>query len=246
MSLESIGTASDIYFTLLRNKMIDRDDDKIKPYLEDASIRETVNVLARKSGTQILEGVASVQMVVLPEGSLYATSFTHLRERFSSFQNKTEFNLVRFILMIYIAEIDSSLLTRSLAETDGMSFEKLVLTVDETFQALDENLNENTEKNWGIPIKQLMELWYLKDPKEDGKENFNPSTKTKQGLVLYAMRLLESEKVLRLFKEDEEYIIFPKEELYDRIEQIFHHSERFQHIKQLVKEIRKEGPHASN
>ena len=245
MSLESVDVASDIYFTLLKNKKIDRDDDKIQPYLENSSVREAVNIIARNSGTQILEGMSSVQIVVLPEGSLYATSYTHLKERFSGFQNKQEFNLVRFILMIYIAEVDSSLLTRSLAESDGMSFEKIMMITDETFQLITEKLNDDTEKNWGLPIKQLIELWNLKDPKEDEKDSFNPSTKTKQGLILHGMRLLESEKVLRIYKEGEEYIIFPNEELYERIEQIFHNSERFQHIKSLLLMLRKEDNHAS-
>lgn len=244
---EIIEKASNIYFYLLKNKLVERESDLIQPYLENSSVRAAVNIMARNSGTQILEGSISVQLVVLPEGSLYATSFTHLKERFSAYKDKSEFNLVRFILMIYILEIDSSILSKNLFDTDGISLERLMLMVDETFNAILEGLDETTEQNWGIPIKELITLWNTKEPREDNREKLNSSTRTKQGLILYGIKtLLATEKMVRIHEEDGGYIIFPTIEFHERVEQIFHDNDRYQYNKLLLSRVREGNIDASN
>lgn len=54
MSAESIKTASAVYFTLLKDKVIDENSEHFQAYF-DPEVRQTVLLLADESGTFIIE-----------------------------------------------------------------------------------------------------------------------------------------------------------------------------------------------
>ena len=90
MSAENIKKASAVYFTLLRDKVIDETSEHFQMYYEP-EVRKTVLMLADESGTYIIESPKRIHLVVQPTGSVFATNFTHLRDKHKQVENKKHF-----------------------------------------------------------------------------------------------------------------------------------------------------------
>jgi hypothetical protein len=77
MNAETIKRASAVYFSLLKEKVIDENSEHFQTYF-DPEVRQTVLLLADESGTYIIESPKRIQLVVQPTGSVFATNFTHI------------------------------------------------------------------------------------------------------------------------------------------------------------------------
>ena len=67
MSAESIKTASAVYFTLLKDKVIDENSEHFQAYF-DPDVRQTVLLMADESGTFIIESPKRIQLVYPKQG----------------------------------------------------------------------------------------------------------------------------------------------------------------------------------
>lgn len=90
MSADSIKTASAVYFTLLKDKVIDENSEHFQAYF-DPDVRQTVLLMADESGTFIIESPKRIQLVVQPTGSVFATNFTHMKDRHKQVETKNTF-----------------------------------------------------------------------------------------------------------------------------------------------------------
>ena len=92
MNAETIKKASAVYFTLLKEKVIDETSEHFQTYFEP-EVRQTVLLLADESGTYIIESPKRIHLVVQPTGSVFATNFTHMREKHRQIETKKHFHL---------------------------------------------------------------------------------------------------------------------------------------------------------
>jgi hypothetical protein len=246
-SAEQVVTASSAFNYLLKQKIVEKGNIHIQPYLEDAEIQEIVRILARQSGTQILEASQKIHLVAHAEGSVYANSFTQLKEKHHYIKTKNDLYLLHIILMVYLSEVDGDLLVRSHYEINGITFEKLEAVVAQTFEYWEKELDNdpNFESKWGISIRSVMELWASKALKDEDRERLVVSMKTRFNCIKAAVTLLEEEKLLRVINDEGTYIIYPLEDLFDRLTQLYHDHERFKVLKEFI-QARKEDLHASN
>lgn len=97
MNAETIKRASAVYFTLLKDKVIDENSEHFQTYFEP-EVRQTVLLLADESGTYIIEAPKRIHLVVQPTGSVFATNFTHLKEKHKQVETKNTFTLLALLL----------------------------------------------------------------------------------------------------------------------------------------------------
>ena len=90
MNAEIIKKASAVYFSLLKEKVIDENSEHFQAYFEP-EVRQTVLLMADESGTYIIETPKRIHLVVQPTGSVFATNFTHMREKHRKLKRKNIF-----------------------------------------------------------------------------------------------------------------------------------------------------------
>ena len=72
--------------------MIDENSEHFQTYFEP-EVRQTVLLLADESGTYIIETPKRIHLVVQPTGSVFATNFTHMKEKHKQIETKKHFHL---------------------------------------------------------------------------------------------------------------------------------------------------------
>lgn len=233
---EQLHKSASIYFYLLRHKMIDRNQDFLAPYFSEQEIHEATNIIAKQSGTMILETPTKLHLVVEPEGSVYASSFTQLKDKHSRIKNRDELDLLHILLMVLLSEMDGDLLIRNEQEISGVTIHKWIELVDQTMARWDQELQKQPEieAEWGIAIVQIKDMWFAKQPYEDGGGKPVASTKTKYSYCTLAANLLVEERLLRIIEDDDQTILLPTDELYDRLDLLYHDHDRFKQLKSII------------
>jgi hypothetical protein len=237
MAAEKMKIATEIFAKLMKHKMVDLNESVLRSYFDDSQVHDLVQQIAHSFGTIILEGHEKLQLISDGKDSIFATSFTHLKEKYSDIENKKEFYLLCNILMIYLSEIDGDLSVRSRNELRGLSFyrlEELITKVYSFWKVKIEN-DEEYEKKWAMNIRVQVEYWLSKDIKDDSSK-LTPSMKNKFSIIKKAMNLLENEHLVNIIQEGDEHMIFAYPELYERIEGLFHNYERYTMLRSLIVE----------
>ncbi|MCM3709109.1 DUF6063 family protein [Sporosarcina luteola] len=239
MAGEKIKMATDIYAYLMRHKMVSRKESILRFYYDDMHVYDIVHQIANSFGTIILEGRDKLQLIADGTESVFATSFTHLKEKYSDIENKKEFYLLCHILMIYLSEIDGELSLRSRYELQGLSLYRLEELVTNVFSFWKEQLeiDQDFEKRWAVNIREEIELWLSKDLKDEGNK-LTASMRNKFSIMKKALSLLESESLLTVIVEGEEPTVYAYQELFERIEGLFHNYERYTMLRNALLEAR--------
>ena len=92
MNAEIVKKAAAVYFSLLKDKVIDENNEQFQIYF-DPDVRQAVHLLADEAGTYIIESPKRIHLIVQPTGSVFATNFTHLKEKHRQVETKKQFNL---------------------------------------------------------------------------------------------------------------------------------------------------------
>jgi hypothetical protein len=239
MAAEKIKMATDIYAKLMKHKMIDRNESVFRSYFDDTHVHDLVQQIARSFGTIILEGQEKLQLLSDGKESIFATSFTHLKEKYSDIENKNEFYLLCNILMIYLSEIDGDLSVKSRYELRGLSFYRLEELITNVFNYWKDKVEneEDYEKKWAMNIREQVEFWLSKDLKDDSNK-LTPSMKNKFSIMKKALNLFENENLLNVILEGDEHIVYAYPELYERIEGLFHNYERYTMLRDVIVEAK--------
>jgi len=239
MAAEKIKMATDIYARLMKDKIIDRNESAIRSYFDDSDVHNLVQQIARSFGTIILEGHEKLQLISDGKASVFATSFTHLKEKYSDIENKKEFYLLCHILMIYLSEIDGDLSVKAHHELSGLSFYRLEELITNVFSYWKERLanDDDYEKKWAVNIREQVEFWLSKDLKEDSHK-LSPSMKNKFSIIKKALNLFENENLLTVILEGDEHTVYAYPELYERLEGLFHNYERYTMLRDVIVEAK--------
>jgi Family of unknown function (DUF6063) len=245
MNAESIKRASAVYFTLLKDKVIDENSEHFQTYF-DPEVRQTVLLLADESGTYIIESPKRIQLVVQPTGSVFATNFTHMKEKHKQIETKKHFHLISVVIMSFLAAIDRNQAAKIRTKREGISFYALERSVNDLMMNWESILK--TKPSFGeeerIDMKEVVTTWKYMEVDTDDYGVKKGNRRTRIGLIASAMRLLETEGLIVILDRDDIAKVIPKTELFERIEYLYHDYDRYELLKKLL--TTEEDEHAEN
>ncbi|MGP4073278.1 DUF6063 family protein [Piscibacillus sp. B03] len=235
MDVETMKIASNIFFTLLDQKVLTDEDERFKQYSEP-DVRSAVNVMADESKTYIIETQTKLHLVTKPDGSVFATHFSHLKSKYPDVENKKKFNLISMIIMTYLAEIDQSVASKWKRKREGITYYVIEQQVSKLIQQWEQTLNENPEfsKEKGIAMNEIITLWHNLETLDERDQR--PNRRTRIGIIMTAMKLLKDEGLVHITEMEDIHHIFPKDELFERVESYYQNQRRYQEVKQLILE----------
>lgn len=236
--VEHVSEASALFFELLRRRMIPNHDRALLSYQEKDEVREALKLLADEAGVWVVQGVEHVHLVARAEGSVFATSFTHMKRRYSDVETKRYFHLMNVILLVFLAEVDVETSRRLRWESNGVSYYQLEKQVDAVLKQWEKQQEQSAGSfgvSWGLAVEEMAELWHtMAVDDESDRDRLSGNRRTHLGLIHMAVRLLKEEGLIYIV-EDEMRII-PRSVLYERLEAVYHHQERYREMKRLVLE----------
>ncbi|WP_423801826.1 DUF6063 family protein [Neobacillus sp. SAB-20_R2A] len=245
MNAESIKKASAVYFTLLKEKVIDENSEHFETYF-DPEVRQTVLLLADESGTYIIESPKRIHLVAQPTGSIFATNFTHLKDKHKQIESKKHFHLVSIVIMAFLAAIDSNQAAKIRTKREGISYYALERLVNDLIMKWDSILKAKPAfgEEERIDMKDVVTTWKYMEVETDDYGAKKGNRRTRIGLIASSMRLLETEGLIVILDRDDIPKAIPKQELFERIEYLYHDYDRYELFKNLM--TTEEGEHAEN
>lgn len=239
---EDIRNASELFFRLLSNRILPASDILATQFYENNDIREIVKNMAEQGGLRIFGTRQNLHLVADGEGSVFATTYTQMKEKYSKLQRKKHFYLANIIICIYISEIDRENSYSFRIEDAGISYYKLEEIITDTLDSWKKRSEkEDTfSKDFAIAIDEIHRLWNIEmSHSKEGKDGvgFSLSAQTRLGFINEALKPLEQENlIIDLHKENR---IVPKEELYERLDNLYHDGDRYNEIMEIIKSYKK-------
>ncbi|MEH7417513.1 DUF6063 family protein [Neobacillus drentensis] len=245
MNADTIKRASAVYFTLLKEKVIDENSEQFQAYF-NPEVRQTVLLLADESGTYIIESPKRIQLVVQPTGSVFATNFTHLKEKHRQVETKKHFHLMSVVIMSFLAAIDRNHAAKIRTKREGISYYALERQVNDLIMNWDSILKARPDfgEEERIDMKEVVTTWKYMEVDTDDYAVKKGNRRTRIGLIAGAMRLLETEGLIVILDRDDIPKAIPKQELFERIEYLYHDYDRYELFKKLM--TSEEDEHAEN
>jgi hypothetical protein len=235
MNTETIKKASAVYFSLLKDKVIDENNEHFQAYFEP-EVRQTVLLLADESGTYIIESPKRIHLVVQPTGSVFATNFTHMKDKHRQIETKKHFHLISVIIMSFLATIDRNQAAKIRTKREGISYYALERQVNDLIMSWDDMLKENSSfgADERIDMQEVVTVWKYMEVDTDDYGSKKGNRRTRIGLIASSMRLLETEGLIVVLDRDDIPKAIPKNELFERIEYLYHDYDRYEMFKKLM------------
>src|SRR6478736_36091 len=188
MNPETIKKASAIYFSLLKEKVIDENSEHFQSYFEP-DVRQTVLLLADESGTYIIETPKRIQLVVQPTGSVFATNFTHMKEKHRQIETKKHFHLISVVIMAFLASIDRNQAAKIRTKREGISYFALERQVNDLVMNWDSILKANPAfgEEERIDMKDVVTTWKYMEVDTDDYGTKKANRRTRIGLIASSM-----------------------------------------------------------
>lgn len=240
---EDIKFASELFFHLLNNRILPANDVLASQYYDNNEIREILENMAEEGGLRIFGTRENLHLVSNGEDSIFATTYTQMKEKYNRLERKKNFYLANIIICIYLAEIDRENNFSFRIEDAGISYYKLEEIITDTLGSWKKrNEDENFSEDFAIAIDEIHHLWTMEmSHSKEAKDGtgFSLSSKTRLGFIYEALKPLEDEKlIINLPKENR---IIPKEELYERLNVLYHGGDRYDEIIELIKVTKEEN-----
>ena len=240
---EDIKLASELFFRLLNNRILPANDVLASQYYDNNEIREILENMAEEGGLRIIGTRENLHLVSNGEDSIFATTYTQMKEKYNRLERKKHFYLANIIICIYLAEIDRENNFSFRIEDAGISYYKLEEIITDTLDSWKKrNEDENFSEDFAIAIDEIHHLWTMEmSHSKEAKDGtgFSLSYKTRLGFIYEALKPLEDEKlIINLPKENR---IIPKEELYERLNILYHGGDRYEEIMELIKVTKEEN-----
>lgn len=240
---EDIRKASELFFHLLNNRILDISDILASQFYEDDNIREIVKNMAEQGGMRIFGTRQNLHLVVEGEDSIFATTYTHMKTRYKKLYRKKHFYLANIIICIYLAEIDRTSNISFRIEDAAISYYKLEEIVSNTLESWKKRneTEDSFSEDFAIAIDEIHKLWTVEmSHSKEGKDGvgFSLSSKTRLGFINQALKPLEDENLIRnLHKEN---TIIPRDELYERLDYIYHGDDRYNEMMEIIKIVKED------
>lgn len=244
MSREKLKSATKIFFYLLNNNIVNKSESIVRDYIEDNEVRNNVEIMIEEAGLSIIVSHENLHLIVKPDNSQFATSYTHMKSKYTDLKSKKYFHLANIIITIFISEIDKENINRIRWEEQGITYYKLIDVVSNTLKRWKEKNNEENDfsKEWAIDIDEIYNLWHIDfiDMKENDKGVISLRVAdTRMSFIHKALKPLKDQGLI--IDLENEYRIIPKIELYERLDYNYHNRQRYKEIMKLISESDKDA-----
>ena len=233
---EDIRLASELFFRLLNNRIIPLTDTLASQYGESNELREIVKIIAEEAGLYIFSTRENLHLVSEKENSIFATTYTQMKEKYNRLTRKKHFYLANIIISVYLAEIDRESNFSFRIEDAAISYYKLEELVTETLDSWKKrNEEEQFAEDFAIAIEEIYHLWTVEmsHSKMNKEGGLSLSAGNRIGFINEALRPLEQENLI--INLQNEYKIIPQKELYERLDYLYHGGDRYTEIMELIK-----------
>ena len=223
-----------LYTKLLDKGAIERNNEAAIPYLQEEKVRLCIHRLASAQGTEVFESGEHLHLITLPEGSIFATSYSQGKASRSNLE-VVDWYIISFIQMVFCWEVDNDFSYKLSIEREGVTYPQLEEKTSKLFsdwRQIDEEEEGAFSEEFKIAVHRINEKWdklQYKNPK------FKHSLNSRAGLVHKAMLLFKEGKLVHISDAHKRAnIVYPTDILYERLDYIFSNMERYQVLKNLV------------
>ena len=162
---EDIKLASELFFHLLNNRILPANDVLASQYYDNNEIREILENMAEEGGLRIIGTRENLHLVSNGEDSIFATTYTQMKEKYNRLERKKHFYLANIIICIYLAEIDRENNFSFRIEDAGISYYKLEEIITDTLDSWKKrNKDENFSEDFAISVDEVHHLGLWKCP----------------------------------------------------------------------------------
>jgi Family of unknown function (DUF6063) len=235
MNYESMKIATQLYFTLLHEKIIKHEHKLFLSY-GDSEVKEGVRLLADQSDCMVIETGEHLHLVTKSD-SVFATNFTHLKKRYKDIENKKYFHVISIILMVFLSMVDRGLAARTDSKRHGLTPYSIEEKVRELLQNWETLLNDNPDlgREKGLDMYRIVELWKNMEVDGDsGQSGKRGNKKTRIGLIMTSLKLFEDEKLVTITDRETVPKAHPTRILFERIDTLYHDYDRYQDLKEWM------------
>jgi len=230
--------ASALFFALLEQQVLPFSNELVNTYNKKQEVRQGLKSMADAAGLMVMIGSQSIHLVASGVDSKFATSYTHMKSKYSALKLKKYFYLANIIISIFIYLTDYDNNMRIQREEEGITYFKLESLVSKTLDHWykQSKINEDFSKKWQIDIESIYPLWN-NWPLKKGNDQEDISLLKKEnklGFIHEAIKPLKDQNLV--IDHMVEYRIIPKEALYERIDLLYHRRDRFKEIQNLIGE----------
>lgn len=242
-SIEQVQQASRLFFELLRKKTLPVNDPLVSECLERATTFDLLQHIAREGGTRVINSGIRLHLIVDPMGSVFATNYTQMRNKYTKLERKVHMHIVNLIILVFLAEMDQDEHNFKTGQ-DSMSYSQISDLISSFFNTCKgAEGNNQFSKEWKLDIQAMSEAWnimYMQTKSQEENDTLTRGGISRLGLIHEAMKVLEDERLV--FVQESERRVYPREELYERMCHVFHDVERYQELKKLINQTNtKEG-----
>lgn len=236
---DNIQKASALFFLLLKENIVSLKNPLAEEYLNSSEIREVVNTMAGEADLRIFDTRENLHLVSSGNGSIFANSYTQMKEKYKGLKNKKYFYLANLIICIFLSEVDKENNIRIRWEEEGVSYAKLEDLINSTIASWlsREDQEASFSEDWGIALKQIDEVWNkdfspMKSSKVKGNIDVVNTTDNRFSFIYRALKPLADQKLI--YNNTKELKIIPRVELYERLDKVYHNQERYKEFMSLL------------
>ncbi|MBU5591853.1 hypothetical protein KQI89_08750 [Clostridium sp. MSJ-4] len=248
---ENIQKASALFFLLLKENIISAKEPLAEEYINSREIREIVNTMAIEGNLRVFDTRENIHLVSTANGSIFANSYTQMKEKYKALKNKKYFYLANIIICVFLSEVDKENNIKIRWEEEGISYAKLEGLVNGTINSWISRSNEEEgfSENWGIALKEIEEVWSkdfspMKNSKTRGNIDVVNTTDNRFSFIYRSLKPLADQKLI--YNNTKELKIIPRNELYERLDKIYHNQDRYKEFMALIEAIKEENRNAKN
>lgn len=248
---ENIQKASALFFELLKENIISIKEPLAEEYVNSSEIREIVNTIAGEGNLRVFDTRENIHLVSTANGSVFANSYTQMKEKYKTLKNKKYFYLANTIICVFLSEVDKENNIRIRWEEEGVSYAKLEDLVNSTINSWKnrDSSEDGFSENWGIALKEIDEVWNedfspMKNSKTKGTIDVVNTSDNRFSFIYRALKPLADQKLI--YNNTKELKIIPRNELYERLDKIYHNQDRYKEVIELIESAKEENKNAKD
>lgn len=235
---EQLQKGGELFFHLLKNQVLPITDSLAYDFVNNPDIQEIVKTIAEQGGLRVFDTRENIHMVSKIDGSIFATSYTQMKSKYKNLERKKHFYLANIIICIYLAEVDKEKNIRLRWEEEGVSYFYLESLITSQLESWKKRLEEEEDfsDDWGIAIEEIYDIWIndfsMSKESKTGEIEVKRTRDNRFSFIHQALRPLSDQKLI--IDNTVELKIIPRNELYERLDQLYHRQERYDDIMNLI------------
>lgn len=224
-----------IYTKLLDKGYLSLNHEIMADYNSEEKVRLCIHRLAKAQGTDVFEKGDHLHLITLPEGSVFATSYSHALQNYKEKIDIIDWYIIAFIQAVFCWEIDNDYSHKMNLEREGVSYlqlEEMVTKLFSDWYRINQENKDRFTEEFKIAIRRINDRWEnmsIKKPKT------KYSLSSRLGLINKAMLLFKEGNLVYISENHKTAcIVYPNTILFERLEHVFHDLDRYQTIKSLI------------